>query len=41
MQFQDQVVLEYLIPEANEEWSDVASDVAEMPDVYFLSIVDS
>ena len=40
MQLEDEVVLQNLITKPNEEWSDIASDVAEMSDFYFLSIVD-
>ena len=41
MQLEDVVVIENLIPKANNEWSDVASDIAEVSDFDLLCIFNS
>ena len=41
MQLEDVVVIENLIPKANNEWSDVASDIAEVSDFDLLCVFNS
>ena len=41
VELKDEVVVEDLILKANDEWSDVASNVAEMPDVNSLGIFNT
>ena len=41
VEFEDEVVVEDLIFKANNEWSDIASNVVEMPYFSLLNIFDS
>ena len=38
VQLEDEVVVEDLIFKANDEWSDVASDISEMSDFNFCAL---
>ena len=40
MQLENEIIFQNLVAKANDEWGDVASDIAEMLNIYFLCILN-